>query len=361
MYKTRIKAWGLMKYTKRRQNSHARLAFPSKPPFETAPPGREARISNRVKSHAPENASCDMTDAPVEGGSVSTNSLFLAIGFDQQIDHFLRTTMVYLQFAAQRESWRSVPSILVSRDPFLPCPIPESSQACSTEPTMEWELNAFDRPYRLESFFFDEIMTSVCYATRADYQNAGDCWRSAFHSVETAIDREDPELLVALMWSVSLLHCSGYKEVVMMLQDYLLRLVRLRANRSHPLLPVLHSFARIPQSKILPLRRLVLGIISDWSTEIFKEDASVYKIYYWSSLPSADGRWRIASSAFAGFKNGPNGNRDLVGSNTNGNIGERLIFVARRKRALRLRPGEKGETRWNMPSILRQRGTGAKS
>lgn len=206
------------------------------------------------------------------------------------------------------------------------------------------ELNAFDRPYRLESFFFDEIMTSVCYATRDDYQNAGDCWRSAFDSVETAIDREDPELLVALMWSVALLHCSGCGEVVVMLQDYLLRLVRLRANRSHPLLPVLHSFARIHQSTILSLRGLVLSIISDWATEISKEDASFYKIYYWSSFPSADGRWRVACSAFMDVKNGPDRNTDLVGSNANGNIGERLIFLARRKRALGLRPGEEGET-----------------
>lgn len=204
---------------------------------------------------------------------------------------------------------------------------------------MEWELNAFDRPYRLESFFFDEIMTSVCYATRDDYRSAGDCWRSAFDAVETAIDREDPELLVALMWSVALLHRSGCGEVVMMMQDYLLRLLRLRADRSHPLLPVLHSFASMHQSTILSLRGLVLGIISDWAAEISKGDASVYKIYYWSSFPRADGRWRIASSAFVDVTNGSDRNVGLSGPNASGSIGERLIFLARRKASAGTIPG----------------------
>lgn len=198
---------------------------------------------------------------------------------------------------------------------------------------LEWTLDAFDhKSCERESFFFNEIMTSICYAAKADYENAGDCWRSAFYSIEKAIDREDPELLVALMWSVTLLDRLGCGDVVVMLQNYLLHLLCIRAKSADPLFPVLASFARIHPTKMLWLREIILNMILDWATDLSREDLSLFKVYSWSLLPGADGVMSIALTSFMDFKSGAGNDKGLVGQRGTDHVGQRLIFMARTKK-----------------------------
>jgi hypothetical protein len=191
-----------------------------------------------------------------------------------------------------------------------------------------------------QTFFFDDIVTSICYAARRDYQNAGEYWRSAFRSIEAAIDREDPEFLVALMWSVTFLNGIGCGEVVSMLQNYVLHLTSLRANRPDPLLPMLASFAGIHRTHMIWLRGLVLDMILEWSTTLSREDPSLFKVYSWSSLPGADGVMSIALTSFVDFKSLAGDKTGQVGPYGKTYAGERLIFLARRKQEHRLLSGQ---------------------
>lgn len=146
--------------------------------------------------------------------------------------------------------------------------------------------------------FFEDMLMSTYFVGLANYAIAGECWRSAFQQIKAAIEDQDPNFLVALTWSVALLDRFGCRDIVTMLQHYVLNLIKLQASKSYPLFAVLDSFAKIDHGTMGWLNKPVLKMVRDRGAVLIKWKTPRFGFRYQDlTSPST----RILENVYAGI------------------------------------------------------------